>query len=293
MANQTIVVTGATGTVGSRIVKNLVALQREQVVAFVRDPRKAAQLANEGATLRRGIFEDPGALREAFAGADVLVLVTAGERLAEQSSAAIRAAREAGVRKVVRISSGKANAEQFTESTRQHALADAELRASGLAFVILCPNSFMQNLLFAVGSLRRDGTLYSGLGAGKLGFIDVRDIADAAAAAAVSDAWNGETLELTGPAALDYNTVAAIISRELGRPVTYVPVSPEAAGEGARRHGADEWTAKAITEFSFASSRGWGDYTTDNVAKLTGHRPRSLEDFVRDVLAPEVRAHRP
>jgi NAD(P)H dehydrogenase (quinone) len=290
MANKTIVVTGATGTVGSRIVNNLVARRREQVVAFVRDPRRAEQLVSVGAKLRLGTFEDLVSLREAFVGADTVVLVTAGPTLAEQSLAAIRAARESGVRKIVRISSGKASTQRLTESTRHHACADAALRESGLSFVILCPNSFMQNLLFSVGSLRHDGKLYSGLGTGKLGFIDVRDIADAAAAATVSDAWNGQTLELTGPAAIDYDTVAATISKELARPVTYVPVSPEAAGEAARSHGADDWTVKAITEFAVASSGGWGNYTTDNVAKLTGHPSRSLEDFVREVLVPAMRA---
>ena len=74
MANKIIVVTGATGTVGSRIVNNLVARKREQVVAFVRDPQKAVQLASAGATLRRGTFEDQASLREAFTGADTLVL---------------------------------------------------------------------------------------------------------------------------------------------------------------------------------------------------------------------------
>jgi NAD(P)H dehydrogenase (quinone) len=68
----------------------------------------------------------------------------------------------------------------------------------------------------------------------------------------------------------------------------YVPVPPAAAGEGVHRHGADEWTAKVITDYCKAYSKGWGDFTTNKVAKLTGHEPRSIADFAREVLAPAV-----
>jgi uncharacterized protein YbjT (DUF2867 family) len=289
MGNKTIVVTGSTGNIGSRVVLDLTARRRYKIIAFVRDLQKAQHLTQARARLRRGTFEDSASIREAFAGADTVVLNTTGETLADQAITAIRGAREVGVRKIVRISSGKATIDGPTESTRQHAHADEVLRASGLAFVILRNHTFMQNLLFAVGTLRDDGKLYSGTGSAKFGFIDVRDIAEAAESAAVNDTWNGQTLDLTGPAALDYGEVAAAIGRELGREITYVPVTPAAAGEAARMHGATAWDARAITEFALASSNGWGNYTTDSVAKLTGHAPRSIKDFIHEVLAPAVR----
>ena len=290
MTDTTIVVTGATGNIGSRVVQNLAARPHERIVAFVREPQNAQRLAQAGAKLQRGAFEDEASVREAFTGADSVVLITAGENLAGQAIAAIHVAREVGVRKVIRISSGKATIDGPTESTRQHARADEALRASGLDFVILRNHSFMQNLLFAVGSLRHEGKLYSGVGSAKLGLIDARDIADAIAAAAATDAWNGQTLDLTGPAALDYGQIAAAISRELGHEIAYVPVPPAAAGEAAQKHGANAWDARAITEFAVASSQGWGEYTTDCVEQLTGHLPRSIEDFVHEILAPAVRA---
>ncbi|RYE89677.1 MAG: NAD-dependent epimerase/dehydratase family protein, partial [Myxococcales bacterium] len=205
----TIVVTGATGAIGRRTVLGLVALPATRVVAFVRDPGKAADLAAAGATLHRGSFEDAASLRAALAGANTLVLITAGGTLADQATAAIDAARAAGVRKVVRVSSLKASVDGPTDATRQDGRAEAHLRASGLTHVILRGHCFMQNLLWSAGPLRAAGTLHTGSGDGKIGRIDSRDIADAAVAAATADTWDGQTLELTGPAALDDAAVAA------------------------------------------------------------------------------------
>lgn len=290
MSNPSVVVTGATGRIGRLVVLRLLE-RKVSAVAFVRDPRKAEGLERAGAKLVQGTLEDETSLREGVAGADTVVLNVAGESLAEQASIAIRAARAAGVRKVVLVSSARASLDGPTESTRLHARADETLRASGLTFVILRPHSFMQNLLASVGSIRA-GKLFSGTGAGKLGFIDVRDIADSLVAAATSESWNGLTLDLTGPESIDYTTVAAVISRTLGREVRYVPVSPEVAGEAVRKATGDAWHARTIEEFAAASSAGFGDFTTDNVAKLTGHAPRSLQDFVRDELIPALAADR-
>jgi|SRR5450432_4276009 hypothetical protein len=104
----------------------------------------------------------------------------------------------------------------------------------------------------------------------------------------VSDAWNGQTLDLTGPESIDYATVAAEIGKQLGREVIYVPVSPRAAGEAVLKATGDVWHARTVEEFAIASSAGFGDFTTDNVAKLTGHAPRSIRDFVRDELTRAV-----
>jgi NAD(P)H dehydrogenase (quinone) len=147
----------------------------------------------------------------------------------------------------------------------------------------------MQNLLQSVRTLRDEGKIYFGVGSGKIGLIDSRDIADAAIAAATSETWDGETLELTGPAAIDYFAVASAIGKELGREITYIPVPPAAVGEAARRHGADEWTANATVEFCAAYAKGWGDFATDAVMKVTGHAPRSISDFAREVLVPALR----
>jgi len=287
---KSIAVTGATGTIGRRVVEGLIA-RNAAVVALVRDASRGAALEALGARVAVGAFEDPESLERAFAGADTVVLITAANaNAAEQTASAIEAARRAAVRKIVRISALKADPDGPTDNTRQHGRTEEALRASGLTHVILRPHLFLQNLLASIPTIVGQGTLYFGVGAARMGMVDTRDVADAAVVAATTDRFDGSTLELTGPASIDYNEVAAAIGRGLGRDVAYVPVPPAAVADAVRQSGADEWSAGIIRDYCIAYSKGWGDFTTDAVSRVTGHAPRSIDDFVRDVLVPAARA---
>ena len=144
----------------------------------------------------------------------------------------------------------------------------------------------MQNLFGSLGSIKGEEKIYWGTDAGKMGMVDTRDVADAAIVAATSDAFDDATFELTGPASIDYHAVAAAVSRGLGRAVAYVAVPPAAAGEAARAFGADEWTVGILRDYCAAYTKGFGDFTTDEIERITGKKPRSVDDFVREVLAP-------
>ena len=285
-----IVVTGANGTIGSRVVEELVK-RGERVVAMLRDAEKGKALEALGARLAIASFEDRGSLERAFAGADIVVSITApNARADEQTIASIDAAKKAGVRKIVRISALKAAVDGPTDNTRQHGRTEALLRESGLTYVILRPHFFMQNLFGSLPTAVGQGKLFAGTGDGKLGMVDTRDVADAVVASVLTDAFDGGTYELTGPASIDYRTVAAALARGLGRDVDLVPVTPDAVAETVRGFGADEWTVGIIRDYTTAYSKGFGDFTTDAVAKITGHPARSIDDFVREVLAPAASA---
>jgi uncharacterized protein YbjT (DUF2867 family) len=286
---RTILVTGATGTVGARLAQALSSTSDLDVRALVRDPGRAEPLAGKGVDVRRGTFDDHEALGAALDGVDTLVLITAtGAHAAEQASSVIRAARAARVRKVVRLSAIRAAIDGPTDNTRQHARTEDELRASGMVFVALRPQYFMQNLLGSLGSLLGEGKLYSGVGTARIGMIDARDVADALEAAVRTADFDGQTLEVTGPKAVTHEEVAAAAAAALGRPVAYVPVPPEAAGEAVRSF-ADEWTVTLVTDYMRAYASGFGDFVTDAIPRLTGHPARTVEDFARDVLAPAAR----
>jgi uncharacterized protein YbjT (DUF2867 family) len=285
-----IVVTGATGTIGSRAVK-LLAERGANVTVVVRDPKKAEGLGARSVVVAS--FDDPEALRRAFEQADTLVAITpSGAGGFEQAMSLFEAARASGVRKVVRVSALKADPEGPTDNTRQHGRTEAALRATGLTHVILRPHLFMQNLLGSLGSILGEGKIYFGCGDGRMGMVDTRDVADCVAAAATSSAFDGETLELTGPKSIDYHEVARAVGRALEREVTFVPVPPEAAGEAMRAFGADDWTVGVVRDYSAAYARNWGDFTTDEVKRVSGHAPRSIDDFAREVLAPAAGGHR-
>ncbi len=279
-----IVVTGATGNVGSILIPKLIAMGAT-VRALVRDESKAQGLKDQGVEVVSGDLDKPETLEAAFSGVDKVFLITApNPNQVTQARKAIAAAKRAGSPHIVRLSAGAFNTTDHSPSrvTRQHAEIDAELKASGLPYTLLKPHNFMQNTLMLAQTVASDGAVYIPMKEGKLGMIDVRDIVDVAAKVLAEDGHEGKTYALTGPASISYHDVAAGLSKALGKEVKYVDVPPEAAREAMVGMGLPEWIVGALTEYNKAFSEGSGDFTTNEFEEITGHQARSYETFARD-----------
>jgi uncharacterized protein YbjT (DUF2867 family) len=283
-----VLVTGATGRIGGQLVPRLAGYKGLAVRAFVRNAKKAAPLEISGAELALGRLEDLQSVRIALDGIDTVVLITpATPDAADQASSVLAAAKAAGVRKIVRISVFKAAVDGPSGVTRLHGRTDSEILESGLTYTILRPPFFMQNLFFmAADSLAREGRLYFGIGYGKLGMIDLRDIVDCAESCVVSDAYDDQVFTLTGPESIGFHHIASRLNAILGRHVQYIPVPPEAVERSIRAMGMGEWYAQVMRDLCRAYSENWGDLTTDSVARITGRIPRSFDVFAREVMVP-------
>jgi uncharacterized protein YbjT (DUF2867 family) len=285
-----VLVTGATGRIGSQLVPRLAGYNDLALRAFVRNTKKAAPLASSGAELMLGHLDDQQSLRVAMAGIDTVVLITpASPDAADQASSVLTAAKAAGVRKIVRISVFKASVDGPTAITRLHGRTDTHIQESGLTYTILRPPFFMQNLFFmAADSLAREGRLYFGIGYGKLGMIDLRDTVECAESCVISDAYDDQVFTLTGPESIGFHHIASRLNDILGRPVQYIPVPPEAVERSIRAMGMGEWYAQVMRDLCRAYSENWGDLITDSVARITGRAPRSFDVFAREVLLPAL-----
>lgn len=284
-----ILVTGATGTVGSKLVQRLAARDDVEVRAFVRNLEKAAPLQKAGAELALGTFEDLDSVRAAATEVDTLVLITpAGPDAATQARAVLGAAWEGGISKVVRQSVTRAAPDGPTANVRQHAQIEDDILASGQTYVILRPHYFMQNILSSAQNIAGDGKIYYGMGEGRIGMIDARDIAESAEVCAVSDRFDDQILTLTGPERLSFYDVAGALTEILDRTITYVPVSPEQVEQFMRVRGGGAWTARVLRDYAKAYSEGWGDFVTGDVEQITGHAPRTFEEFAREILVPAL-----
>jgi uncharacterized protein YbjT (DUF2867 family) len=280
-------VTGATGNIGSQLVPRLAAHDGFEVRAFVRDEAKAANLKAGGAELAVGTFENEGSVRAAVAGVDTVVLITApNPNAADQAITVLNAAKAAGVRKIVRISALKASVDGPTDNTRQHGRTDDAIQSSGLTYVILRPHFFMQNLFFAAQTVASDGNMYWGMGDGKLGMIDVRDIVDCVEQCVVSDAYDNQVFTPTGPESISFQDGAESLTEIMGKQVNYVPVPLEAVEQSIREMGMGDWFAKVMRDYSKAYSENWGDFATDDVQRITGQPARSFDAFAREVFVP-------
>jgi len=279
-----ILVTGATGNIGSGLIPELTA-KGASVRALVRDPSEAQGLGDAGVEVIAGDFDKPETLDAAFSGVDEVFLLTApNPNQVTQARNGIAAAKRAGRPHIVRQSARALieTAAALPRVSAQHREIDAELKASGLPYTILRPHYFMQNTLMAAQTVASDGAMYMPLKEGKFGMIDLRDIVDVAAKVLTEAGHEGKTYDLTGPASISAHDIAAGLSKALGKEVKYVDVPLEAGREGMVGMGLPEWFADAMTEYNKAFSENFGDFTTNDVEEITGHPARSYETFARD-----------
>ena len=280
--SKTILVTGATGNIAGLVIPALIE-GGASVRAYVRNPEKAKNLKEMGAELFEGDFENQEALNKAAEGVDAILAITAPNALAvEQGRVILNAARNAGNPYVVRISAIGAAHDAPTENGRLHIVSDEELIASGLPYTILRPHFFMQNIFGSVETIKADGNMYWGMGDGKIGIIDVRDIADCAVSLLLKGGHENEIFTPTGPASISFYDMAKMIGEGLEKEVNYIPVSIEAVGDAIRSSWGD-WGANVMMEYSKAYSDGWGDFVTNDVKTITGHESRSFKNFVDEV----------
>ncbi len=146
----------------------------------------------------------------------------------------------------------------------------------------------MQNLFANVETIAAEGKMYLGMGEGSLGMIDVRDIADSFVALLLREGHENEIFTPTGPESISFSQVAGIISEELSKSVDYVPISIEAVGEAIMTAGWGKWGADVMMDYSKAYAEGWGDFTTDDVEKVTGKKARNFRQFFSEMLAPTM-----
>jgi uncharacterized protein YbjT (DUF2867 family) len=278
----TILILGATGSIGSELVRFLRPVRDLTLRALVRSEEKAEALRELGVTPFMGDLDDARSLPPAFDGVDRLWLLTAfGPRSPENSMNATWAARQARVKHVVRLSAIGAAHDAPTRNGRLHALSDRELMASGIPWTVIKPHFFMQNFLPQVPVMKAQGALHQDLGTGKLGMIDVKDVAEFGAALLTAPEQHVEkTYTITGPASIGLEEVASEFGRALERKVDYVPVPHDAARRALVEMGVPPWFADGFVEYGAAYERGWGDFTTADFSGVVGRKATSFAEFL-------------
>lgn len=285
-----LLITGATGKTSDLVIAQLRA-KGANVRALVRDLKKAEPLKNRGVELVQGDFDQPEALARALDGVTSVLLVTPAHQ--DASGMVDRflavATKSPSRPRIVRLSAIKGSDHGPTDNTRTHGRADRAIQDSGLPYVILRPNYFMQNFFGSSESILTSGMMFQGMGDGRLGFIDVRDIADVATTVLLDHGWDRGIFELTGPASVSFHDVARDLGAALGREVKYVPVTLEQVRETIVKMGWGDWSAGVMADYSAAYAKGWGDFTTSFVEKITGHKARSVAQFAAEVFAPALK----
>jgi len=275
-----ILVTGATGTVGRHLVLEL-KTARLPFRVLTRDPARAHALLGP-AEFSVGDLSRPETFPAALSGVDAaFILSPLDPGLAAWEAGFARAAKTAGVKRLVKLSALGADPRSAAAIPRWHGDAEEEVRRAGVPCAILRPAAFYQNLLHSADSIRR-GTLAAPLGDARVAMIDARDVAAAAAAALAGAAHDGETLTLTGPAASTYAEIAAALTKVLRRPIAYAAVAPEDARRGMLEAGMPAWRVEALLGLFEQFRAGRAEAVTGDVRRATGRDPLPLDRFIDD-----------
>jgi uncharacterized protein YbjT (DUF2867 family) len=277
-----ILVTGATGTIGKEVVRALRA-KNLTVRAGARTPEKLEALKKLGAEVVALDFNDAASVRAAFQGVDRVFLLTPFvDNATELAKAAIAAAREAGVRFILRMSGAGADANAPAALPREHGVIENLVKDSGIPWAIIQPSFFMDNFInFSRDSIKGQGAVYGASGTGKVAYVSSADIGAVAAEILASpEKHTSRTYVITGGEAVADEQVVRTISEVLGREIKFVNMSAKDYEAALRSFQLPGWMVDGLLFLeATVKAQGWGAATVTTVKDITGREPERLRSF--------------
>jgi uncharacterized protein YbjT (DUF2867 family) len=285
----TILVTAATGNIGREIVAALAGRDGVDVLAGTRRADEAAKQL-EGLKGVRAVELDmdrADALTKALEGVDAVCQVSPlSPLIGEQTRRFVAAARDAGVKHVVRSSLIGADEPDPISEGVWHKEADDALRASGVPYTILRPTQYFQNFVSfgTAKTVKEQGAIYLPLAEAAVANIDTRDIGEIAARVVLAEggAHIGKEYTLTGGEATTMHDVAAAIGEAIGKAVRYVPVSEEQTRERMLGAGLPGVIVEAILGWFAYCRAGRAAQVIPDAEQLLGKKPRTVRQFAQD-----------
>jgi uncharacterized protein YbjT (DUF2867 family) len=274
-------VTGASGTMGKAVLTE-VASSGAEYRAMYRSDAEAAK-APAGTSTVIADFSKKDTLPRALEGVTSVYLVCSPiPQLIELEWNMIDACVVAGVQHVV-LNSALGAREWRKSFPSWHRRVEDKLKSTKVSFTILRPNSFHQNVLtYFASSIRAQGVFHSSMGHARVSFLDVRDIAVAAAKSLAGGEHSGQTYELNGPEALTYSELAAKIARHSGRDVQYVDIPVEKQRHAMLERGTPEWQADALLDLQAYYVSGKGGKIDGLLEQLIGRPPITMDQFLAE-----------
>jgi NAD(P)H dehydrogenase (quinone) len=284
-------ITGASGQLGKLVAERVLAqCAPSDVILATRSPHALADFAARGADVRHADFDEPRSLRDAFAGAERLLLISATDlqRRVSQHRAAIAAAAAAGVRRVIYTSGSKPEPPNPAAVAPSHYATEQALAASGLEWTVLRNSLYADYQLPEALRAIETGVLAHNRGAGRVAYVAREDCASAAASVLLQDGHDGAVYDITGAESFDAGALAGLYGELGGKRVALRPIDDAtfiAGLVGGSTDGHLRYGAELLASFGRAIREGYLDVRSDSVSRLTGRDPRTLRDILVSQLA--------
>jgi NAD(P)H dehydrogenase (quinone) len=283
-----IAVTGATGHLGRLVVTGLLdaGVPAGEVVAVVRTPEKAADLAASGVQVRQADYTDEAALAQALTDVDRLLLVSGsevGQRVAQHTNV-LQAAKGAGVQLVVYTSAPKADDTPLPLAP-EHIATERLIADFGLQAVVLRNNWYLENYDQQIRQAAETGELSGSSGEGRIAAATRADFAAATVAVLTAEQPQPGIVELGGDQAFTLAELAATVAAQTGQEVTYRDLTTEEHVSSLLAAGLPEGTAQFVVGLDQSIAQGALDTGSTALSQLTGRPTTTLAEHVRTVLA--------
>jgi uncharacterized protein YbjT (DUF2867 family) len=295
---KTILVTGATGTVGSEVVKQLTSISPSssghKIRAAVHSKNKADKLKqfdNKRVEIVELDYAKPETVADALNKVDNLYLQTLPiPDITDICSNLVKEAKKNNVKYIVKLSAMGADSDPRSTILRLHGEEEKIIADSGIAYTFLRPPAFMQNFVTQFGhTIRTQNAFYVPAGDAKMSFVDARDIAAIAVGMLLtnnsdggSQQYENKAYDITGQDALSYRQVADILSNEVGKKISYIDITEDGARKGMEQIGMSDWFIDIMIELFRIIRAGYGSETTAAVEHITGRKPISFAQFAKD-----------
>ena len=278
-----ILVTGATGQLGTAVIKTLLKqTSADQIAGLVRDESKAASLKNRGIDIRLGNYDDAASLDKAMQGVDKVLLIASNDEdnRVQQHHNVIRGAKKAGVGCIAYTSRTLKNPVTVENKLMEgHFQTEDDIKASGLGYTIFRNVLYMDAILQFVGGERVFETgINFPTGDGKVPFALRSEMGEAIAVALLKDDCTNETYNLTGSESYSFDEVAAVLTKLSGKEVKYNSVEKETFATGLKERGLPEVMAQRVVGFLIDIRNGQEDEVSPKLEQLLGRKPVTLEE---------------
>jgi uncharacterized protein YbjT (DUF2867 family) len=278
------VVIGATGRIGSEMVRGLLA-RRRTVTALVRDTARARQMFGQAENLdiRKTDLGNPADVRAALGGSATVFLAMGSVGIeGNLQRAVIQAAAAARVTQFVRLSVLNASPGSLGINQRAHWNIDFAAQAAGIPYTTIRPAIFSASLLAAAAEIRESRTWTGLAGTGRVALVDHRDVAEAAVRVLTDPATWGTHHDLTGPRLLAWPEAMRLLSAELGEQVSFATATERELLRRLTSLSVPPGQAELLITREWALMAGENERTTSTVQDLTGHPPRTVEAFLHE-----------
>lgn len=283
-----ILVTGATGQLGSSLINKLLEkVSPGEITALVRDENKAEALKNKGVQIVVGNYADYASLVKAFKGIDKLYFISSSEMMnrIEQHKNVVQAAVEAKVGHIFYTSVQRKSEDGSSPSaiiTNDHVKTDEIIKQSELTYTILRHGLYSDILPMFIGDkIIETGTIFLPAADGKAAFASRKDMAEAGAILLTTNGHENKTYEISGVDSLSFHDIAGILSELSANSIQYISPSPEQYVDQLRSYDVPEQMIQGASNLCVGIAQAEFDFPSNDLQNILGRKLETVKEFLK------------